>query len=129
MDAFLSDYNDATSRADTLDAKIALDTTSLTGSSALQNIISLSAPFAMGGTEITISNGTDGNWNTSDVKMFMKDIGSGTTQCDLLTLQRDVPSMLTMLQESQSSRGSLCVVPLLHIPERVILWISAGTGS
>ena len=76
MDAFLLDYNDATSRADTLDAKIASGTTSLTGSSALQNIISLSAPFAMGGTEITISNGTDGNWNTSDVKMFMKDLGS-----------------------------------------------------
>ena len=29
----------------------------------------------MGATELTIANGTDGQWNKTDIKMFMKDIG------------------------------------------------------
>ena len=30
----------------------------------------------MSSTEITIATGTDGSWNMSDIKMFMKDIGA-----------------------------------------------------
>ena len=44
-------------------------------SSQLPNIISLVARQAIGATELTVSNGTDGNWNTTDVKMFMKNVG------------------------------------------------------
>ena len=29
----------------------------------------------MGATELTIANGTDSQWNKTDVKMFMKDMG------------------------------------------------------
>lgn len=29
----------------------------------------------MGSTELTVSQGGDGQWNMSDVKLFMKDVG------------------------------------------------------
>ncbi|CAL1714539.1 unnamed protein product [Somion occarium] len=74
VDAFLSDYPNAVSRADQLDAKIFSDARNVSQSSALKNVLSFTAPVAMGATELTIANGTDGKWNTSDVKMFMKDL-------------------------------------------------------
>lgn len=40
------------------------------------NFVSVAARQAIAGTELTITKGSDGNWNTSDVKMFMKDIGN-----------------------------------------------------
>ena len=30
----------------------------------------------MGGTELTVGKGSDGQWNMSDVKLFMKDVGT-----------------------------------------------------
>ena len=38
-------------------------------------MISLSARQAMASTELTISKGSDGQWNMSDVRMYMKDTG------------------------------------------------------
>ena len=74
VDAFLSDYADAQSRANALDARI-LGVASNT-SDTYSNFVSLATRQAMGGTELTIAKGSDGNWNTSDVKMFMKDVGN-----------------------------------------------------
>ena len=44
-------------------------------SDSLKDLVSLATRQVMGATELTIANGTDGQWNKTDVKMFMKDIG------------------------------------------------------
>lgn len=36
----------------------------------------MAARQTIGSSELSITNGTDGRWNTSDVKMFMKDVGT-----------------------------------------------------
>lgn len=73
MDAFISDYTNAKARADDLDQMIgtAVEKRSIT----YQNFVSLAARQTMATTEILVSQGSDGQWNLSDVKMFMKDIG------------------------------------------------------
>ena len=44
-------------------------------SDSLKDLVSLATRQVMGATELTIANGTDSQWNKTDVKMFMKDIG------------------------------------------------------
>ena len=44
-------------------------------SDSLKDLVSLATRQVLGATELTIGNGTDGKWNTSDIKIFMKDIG------------------------------------------------------
>ena len=71
---FLSDYPTAKARADDLDHLILNAAGSVSGS--LQDLVSFAARQTMSSTEITIATGTDGSWNMSDIKMFMKDIGA-----------------------------------------------------
>ena len=40
------------------------------------DLVSLAARQTIGGTEITISKGSDGRWNNTDVKMFMRNMGN-----------------------------------------------------
>lgn len=39
------------------------------------DLVTLAARQTFGGIDITVTNGTDGNWNISDTMIFMKDIG------------------------------------------------------
>jgi hypothetical protein len=41
------------------------------------DLISLAARQTMGGTEITVSKLSSDQWDTTDVKMFMKNVGNG----------------------------------------------------
>lgn len=70
---FLGDFSNATSRAITLDNRITNDASAI--SSQYANLVSLAAKQVIGSTEITISKNGDGTWNTSDVMIFMKDVG------------------------------------------------------
>ncbi|PVF95783.1 DUF1793-domain-containing protein [Serendipita vermifera] len=72
--SFHSDFTDALSRANTFDAKVKSDASSVSEHYAA--IAALSIRQAFGATEITISRGANGNWNTSDVLIFMKEISS-----------------------------------------------------
>lgn len=72
--AFLADYQDASARAVNLDNALISNATSI--SSEYADLVSLATRQAFGGLEISVSNGTDGKWNMSDVKIFMKDIGN-----------------------------------------------------
>ena len=74
MNAFVSDYANAKNRADTLDAKIMKDASAI--SPEYVSLASLAARQVFGATELTIGNGTDGQFNMTDVKMFMKNVGS-----------------------------------------------------
>ena len=73
MDAFLSDYDNAKSRADDLDNKIS-DATDKR-SDIYKNIVALSARQTMAGTELVIGKDSKGQYNMSDIRMFMKDVG------------------------------------------------------
>ena len=80
--ACLADYQAAAARAAALDDAVLQQATKI--SSQYADLVSLAARQAFGGLEFTISNGTDGNWNTSDVKVFMRDVGS--SRCVTLAL-------------------------------------------
>ncbi|KIP05603.1 hypothetical protein PHLGIDRAFT_108072, partial [Phlebiopsis gigantea 11061_1 CR5-6] len=70
---FLQDYPNAVQRAETLDA--ALERNASTVSSHYADLVALTARQTMGTTELTVGVASDGSFNLSDVKMFMKDLG------------------------------------------------------
>lgn len=63
-------------RAEALDQRILADAAKVSAHYA--DLVSLAARQAMGGTELTIGRNIAGSseWNTSDVKMFLKDVGT-----------------------------------------------------
>lgn len=73
VSAFLQDYDNAVQYAHAFDASLAKNASDV--SSHYADLISLTARQAMAGIELTVG-GSEPNWNISDVKMFMKDIGS-----------------------------------------------------
>lgn len=84
----MSDYDAASTRAADLDSAVTQNATLI--SSQYADLVSLSARQAFGGIEISVSNGTDGEWNMSDVKIFLRDVGTSrsvmTDFCALLDL-------------------------------------------
>ncbi|KAI0036147.1 hypothetical protein K488DRAFT_41792 [Vararia minispora EC-137] len=74
IDDFLNDYPAALSRAEKLDSQL-LSAASALGGSDYADLISITARQAYSGTELTIGRNADGGVNTSDVMMFMKDLG------------------------------------------------------
>ncbi|THH29207.1 hypothetical protein EUX98_g4981, partial [Antrodiella citrinella] len=95
IDAFVLDSDDARQRAVALDTQILGDSSNI--SSTYSNLVSIAARQTIGATELTVANGTDGKWNTSDVMMFMKDVGNG--------------------DPSQPSGNALCVFSVFPLPE------------
>lgn len=73
---FIQDYENAAQRAVSLDERISNDAADVSNQYA--DLVSLAARQAMAGTELTISRDTSdqNNFNMSDVKMFMKYVGS-----------------------------------------------------
>ncbi|OCH90332.1 DUF1793-domain-containing protein [Obba rivulosa] len=74
ISAFVTNYTTASQRAQDLDQNLVQAAANI--SSQYVDLVSLAARQAFAGLDITISNGTDGQWNTSDVKIFMKDVGN-----------------------------------------------------
>ncbi|KAF7790198.1 hypothetical protein EIP86_001150 [Pleurotus ostreatoroseus] len=73
---FVADYPNAYNRAIALDQK--LTTAAARISNHYVDLVSLAARQAMAGTELTVSQGTSdpSQWNLSDIKMFMKNVGT-----------------------------------------------------
>jgi hypothetical protein len=71
----LSDFSNAQQRAIALDQRIMNDASAV--STDYQDLVSFTARQTIGATEITVSRDTNGHWDMSDIKMFMKDIGNG----------------------------------------------------
>jgi hypothetical protein len=71
--AFLLDYDNAIQRANNLDAGLTKNASAISAHYA--DLVSVAARQAMAGVELTVG-GSDGAWNQSDVKMFMKDLGT-----------------------------------------------------
>ncbi|KAI0251855.1 hypothetical protein BJV78DRAFT_1125603 [Lactifluus subvellereus] len=74
---FLNDFSNASSRAQQLDRKILQDAASVSG--LLGDLISLGIAQVYGSTQLTIGMDANGNFNKSDVMMFMRNIGGVTT--------------------------------------------------
>ena len=70
---FLNDFTNASSRAQQLDKKILQDAASV--SDRLGDLVSLAIAQVYGSTQLTIGTDALGNFNESDVMMFMKNIG------------------------------------------------------
>ena len=67
---FITDYSNALTRANALDAQIKADAESI--SSTYAGLVALSVRQAFGAIEFTLSKDSAGNYNTSDILVFMK---------------------------------------------------------
>ena len=70
---FLNNFANASSSAQRLDQKILQGAASVSGS--LGDLVSLATAQVYGSTQLTIGTDTSGNYDPSDVMMFMKNIG------------------------------------------------------
>ena len=74
IDDFVAGFSAAYDRAVALDEKIMNDAAKI--SSHYVDLVSFAARQTMGSLDITVGNGANGNLNSSDVKIFVKDIGN-----------------------------------------------------
>ena len=70
---FLNNFANASSSAQRLDQKILQGSTSVSG--LFGDLVSLATAQVYGSTQLTIGTDSSGNYNLSDVMMFMKNIG------------------------------------------------------
>jgi hypothetical protein len=70
---FLNDFSKASSRAQQLDKKILQDANSV--SESLGYLVSLAIAQVYSSMQLTIGTDARGNLNSSDIMMFMKNIG------------------------------------------------------
>jgi hypothetical protein len=70
---FLNDFSNASSRAQQLDKKILQNANSV--SDGLGVLVSLAIAQVYGSMQLTIETDAHGNLNSSDIMMFMKNIG------------------------------------------------------
>ncbi|GJE94471.1 hypothetical protein PsYK624_106410 [Phanerochaete sordida] len=73
LTSFLQDYSNAVERAESLDLALATNASAVSPHAA--DLVSLAARQAFAGTELTVG-GSGTSFNTSDVKVFMKDLGA-----------------------------------------------------
>ncbi|KAI0314820.1 hypothetical protein OF83DRAFT_1174412 [Amylostereum chailletii] len=76
IDAFFDDFPAALARAQQLDRKILGAAQAAVPGQDFDDLVSLATRQVLGATQLTISRGTDGAWNTSDAMMFMRDMGT-----------------------------------------------------
>ncbi|KAN0136895.1 protein of unknown function (DUF1793) domain containing protein [Lactarius tabidus] len=74
---FLDNFANASSRAQQLDQKILQGAAPVSG--LLGDLVSIATAQVFGSTQLTIGTDARGNYNTSDVMMFMKNIGGSET--------------------------------------------------
>ncbi|KAI0052985.1 DUF1793-domain-containing protein [Auriscalpium vulgare] len=74
ISSFIADYGNALTRAQQFDSNIHSAASKI--SSDYADIVYLSVRQTLGATELTVSKAPTGQWNTSDVLMFMKEISS-----------------------------------------------------
>ena len=70
---FLNDFDNAFKRAQQLDQRILQDAASV--SDQLGDLVSLALPQVYSSMQLTIGTGSDGEFNESDVMIFMKNVG------------------------------------------------------
>ncbi|KAK7685150.1 hypothetical protein QCA50_011513 [Cerrena zonata] len=111
MDAFLPEFWYAKLRADDVDSLIFNATGNI--SEPYKDLLSLAARQTMASTELTIANGTDGKWNMSDIKMFMKDVGVSSRVNPVEKIYASFPFFLFI----NSTYAGQLLSPLLEVQD------------
>ncbi|KAL1944830.1 hypothetical protein VTO73DRAFT_2450 [Trametes versicolor] len=114
IDDFTVGYSDALKRAVAFDDAVVANTSTV--SAHYTDLASISARQTLSTLDITVSTGSDGNINASDVRIFMKDIGSGATNGRVSPVERMYAAMPTFLYVNASLLG-LMLAPLLDAQE------------
>lgn len=70
----IDDFDNALSAAIAMDAKVIADGQKYSQNYA--NLLTLTLRQAMGAIDITLVKEVDGNWNSTNIKAFMKNMGS-----------------------------------------------------
>ncbi|KAI5120589.1 hypothetical protein M0805_002538 [Coniferiporia weirii] len=88
VEFFLDDFTRAQSAAETFDEQ--LETAGAALSNNYADLLALGVSQVMGTLDITLASNNDGAWNFSDVKVFMKNIGSAGSDNNGKTVQQSV---------------------------------------
>ncbi|KAH8999019.1 hypothetical protein EDB83DRAFT_897501 [Lactarius deliciosus] len=125
---FLGDFVNASSRAQKLDQKILQGAAPV--SNLLGDLVSLATAQVYGSTQLTIGTDANGNYNKSDVMMFMKNIGgSKTNRVNAVeTLYSAFPAFMYI----DPTLGRPLLEPLLQLqasPNYTIPYAAADLGS
>ncbi|KAI0958924.1 hypothetical protein AcV7_004605 [Taiwanofungus camphoratus] len=108
INAFASGFSDAQTRAEALDKQILTDAASI--SPDYGDLVSLAARQVFGGIDITVPMGSNGYGNTSDARIFMKDIGTSRRVSPVEGLYAAFPMFLYL----NASFGKPLLSPLLE---------------
>ncbi|EMD37366.1 hypothetical protein CERSUDRAFT_114039 [Gelatoporia subvermispora B] len=107
LDALIN-FTETSQRAQSLDNSIIQNATKISPQYA--DLVSLAARQVFGAIDITVSAGSDGQWNSSDVQIFMKDIGNTQRVNPVEVLYQAFPMFLYL----NSSLGKPLLEPLLQ---------------
>ncbi|KAI0650358.1 DUF1793-domain-containing protein [Trametes meyenii] len=77
ISVFLKDYSNALERAKLFDAQVQSDASKVSDDYAA--LVAISVRQVFGATELTLSRTGSGDYNTSDVQMYMKELSTGGT--------------------------------------------------
>ena len=76
IEFFIDNYSNALQTSNEFDEKVNDDAISVSGSEMYSDLIKLSMRQVLGGVDITVKSSPNNEWNTSDVKAFMKNMGN-----------------------------------------------------
>ncbi|CCM02781.1 uncharacterized protein FIBRA_04889 [Fibroporia radiculosa] len=105
---FLSDYSDALARSESFDSQLIQNASSI--STEYSQVVALSTRQVFGAIDITVSNGTDGSLNASDVMIFMRNMGINQRVNPVEILYASFPAFLYI----NASFGKPLLAPLLE---------------
>ncbi|EMD37764.1 hypothetical protein CERSUDRAFT_154621 [Gelatoporia subvermispora B] len=109
--SFVSDYEAAIQRAQSLDQKITQDASNVSHNYA--DLVSLAVRQVMAGLDITTPTQSDGQLNISNTLIFMKDLGNGRRVNPVEILYQAFPMFLYL----NASFGRPLLAPLLQYQE------------
>jgi len=75
IEFFIDDYDNAVVASDALDEKLKNVANSVLRSPSYSDLISLNLRQILGAADITVKSNNQNGWNTSDIKIFVKDLG------------------------------------------------------
>ncbi|KAI0633571.1 DUF1793-domain-containing protein [Trametes polyzona] len=110
IDDFTGGYGNALQRAEAFDAAVLANASAISPHYA--DLVSLAARQTLSALDITVSMGSDGNPNASDVRIFVKDIGSGSSTSRVSPVERIYAALPSLLYVNASLMGPI-LAPLL----------------
>ncbi|KIK53996.1 hypothetical protein GYMLUDRAFT_178075 [Collybiopsis luxurians FD-317 M1] len=123
MSDFISNASDARQRALKLDTKIISDSSKI--SPDYTGLVSLASRQVMAGLDITIGLDSNGQVNTSDILIFMKDIGNSQRINPVEVLYAALPAILYF----NSSWAGYLLKPLLQFESSALYNVNFSAGD